>query len=112
MARFHGPVGFGVYEDNQETGLASERMEERRYYGRILSHTRQWVETDGLNDDLKLQNRIAITANDYAFAHLSSLRYVKWKGAVWKITGVEVKGPEIWLTIGGIWNGRQAEPSG
>lgn len=112
MARFHGPVGFGIFEDDQETGKASERMTERKYYGRILSHIRNWVETEGLNNDLKLQNRIAIVANDYAFAHLSALRYVKWKGAAWTITGVEIKGPEIILTIGGIWNGKQANPAG
>lgn len=112
MARFHGPVGFGIYEDDQETGIASERMQERMYYGRILSHIRNWAETEGVNADLKLQNRIAITANDYAMTHLSALRYVKWKGAAWTISAVEIKGQEIILTIGGVWNGRTADHPG
>lgn len=111
MARFHGIVGFGIPEDDQVTGIATERMAEKRYYGKILSHIRNWAETDGINADLKLQNRIAITANDYALSHLSALRYVIWQGTAWTISSVEVKGPEIILSIGGVWHGRTAQPA-
>lgn len=105
MARFHDKVGFLTGQDNQETGKYEQSAVERPYYGRILEHTRRWDSTDHLNDDLTVANQIAITANDYAFKHMSSIAYVHWMHGYWKVASIRVKGPEIILTLGGVWNG-------
>jgi len=105
MARFHGKVGFLIHEDNQETGINRTTAVEKPYYGRVVEHIRRWESTDHLNDDLSLNNQIAIIANDYAFDHMSAIAYVQWMGCKWKVSSMRVKRPEIILTLGGVWNG-------
>lgn len=105
MARYHDKVGFIVHDDNQLTGKVTVRAVERPYYGRILEHTRRWESTEHLNDDLTVANQIAIIANDYAFEHLSAIAYAHWMHGYWKVTSIRIKGPEIILTLGGVWNG-------
>lgn len=112
MARFHDKVGFLIPRDNQETGIADLVPVEKPYYGKILEHSRKWDSSDHVNDDLTISNQIAITANDYAFKHLSSIGYVRWNYAYWKVTSMRVKGPEIILTLGGVWNGSTAATAG
>ena len=54
----------------------------------------------------------SITANDFAFRYMSSIGYVRWKGAYWKVVSLRVKGPDIVLTLGGVWNGPTAAAAG
>ena len=108
MARFHDKVGFMIGQDNQETGKYEYQAVEKPYYGRILEHTRRWESADSVHDDLTVANQIAITANDYAFKHASSITYVHWMHGLWKVTSIRVKTPEIILTLGGVWNGPTA----
>ena len=105
MARFHDKVGFLIPYDNQETGMAGSTPVERPYYGKIRRHVRRWEFSEHTNNDLKLSNEIAITANDYAFEHMSAIAYVHFMGGWWEVTSVEVKAPELILSIGGVWNG-------
>lgn len=106
MAKFHDKVGFLISYDNQRTGMVETRAIERPYYGRILEHTRRWDSSEHVNDDLSVSNQIAITANDYAFKHMSSIAYVKFMGGYWKVASIRIKHPEIILTLGGVWNGQ------
>lgn len=113
MARFHGKVGFLTWTDNQETGIAEEEAVEKTFFGKVIEHSRRWQSSDVVTDDLQLGNQIAITANDFAYAHASAIAYCEFMGGLWKVTGIKVKRPEIILTLGGVYNGkRPAEPAG
>lgn len=105
MARYHGRVGFLIPEDNQETGIAKERAVEKPFFGTVREHTRRWETTDGKNDDLTISNQIAIVANDYAYKYASSIAYATFMGQRWKVNSIQLKPPQIILTLGGIWNG-------
>lgn len=105
MARFHGAVGFRIVTDNQETGMVENTVVERTYYGKVLEHTRRWQSSDVVTDDLVLANQIAITANDYAFEHSTAIAYVYYMNGRWKVTSMRVKGPELILSLGGVYNG-------
>lgn len=105
MARYHDKIGFLITEDNQVTGLVTETPVERIYFGKVLEHTRRWQSSDMVTDDLQLGNQIAITANDYAFKHASAIKYAMLMGCRWKVTSMKVKGPELILTLGGVYNG-------
>ena len=110
MARFHGKVGFVIHHDNQETGIAEEQVVEKTYFGKVQEHSRRWQSSDMVTDDLQLGNRIAITANDFAYKYASAICYCEWMGGLWNVTGIQVKRPEIILTLGGVYNGER--PSG
>ena len=105
MARFHDKVGFLIPIDDQNTGISTNRVVERPYYGSVIEHTRRWESSEHTNDDLNITNQIEITANDYAFKHMSSIAYVRFMGSYWKVVSIRVNAPRIILSLGGVWNG-------
>lgn len=107
MAKFHGNIGFADQAEQRETkpGVWSEQIVEREYYGDVISafyNTRNGSETT--NDELGINNRISIVANEYAFQNFQFMKYVVYMGTKWRITNVEVQYPRLVLSIGGVYN--------
>ena len=107
MAKYYGAIGFA---ETVETvpGVWEEKIAERKYYGDVGRNTRRLQSADQLNDNINVANEISIVADPYANNHFYSMRYIEFQGAKWKITNVEVKPPRLILTVGGLWNGKQA----
>lgn len=108
MARFSGPIGYVVGNTQIAPGVLVENVEERIYYGDVLTQTKQWRETQNVNDDLVINNRISIVADDFANSNFSSMKYVIWDGVYWKVKNVEIQRPRLILSIGGVYNGIKA----
>ena len=111
MAKFYGVIG---YADTRETapGVWSEEINERNYSGDVIKNTRRWQTGENLNDNLVINNTISILADPFVYQNFHAMRYVKWMGASWKITNVEVQSPRLLLTIGGVYNGETGPASG
>lgn len=110
MAKFYGLIG---YTDTIETdpvnrpGVFREVvLDERHYYGDVLSNNKRFEKGEHLNDDLNVRNEISILADQFAFENFAKLRYLYWNGTKWKITDVKLAYPRMVLTIGGIYNGQ------
>jgi len=120
MAKFYGKVGYfndtaeqTVIEDDKEvgTGVWVDQITERDYYGDILKEARQWnPANEKTNDDITLNNRISIVADDFARANFLAMRYIIWDEVYWKVTSVELQRPRLILTLGGVYNGTKASP--
>lgn len=110
MAKFYGRVGYSVTEETRP-GIWTNAITEHTYYGDVLKDSTKWQSGKDLNDDLTVNNRISILADQYAYQHFSQIKYVEWMGALWKVTNVEVQRPRLILTIGGVYNGEQAGTS-
>ena len=110
MAKFFGSIG---YAETLETspGIHREIITERDYYGDVIRNSRKLQSGESVNDDVVVNNSLSIVADPYAYNHFFAIRYVKWMGAVWKVTNVEVQSPRLLLTIGGVYNGPTAEPA-
>ena len=110
--KFYGIVGYTetVEETGEREGIWSPvKPIERPYYGDVIRNTRRWDQNnDSINDDLAINNSISILADDFAYKHCYAMKYVKWLGATWKITNVEIQRPRLILTIGGVYNGKTA----
>jgi len=104
MAKFYGPIGFAETIET-EPGLWEEQITERSYYGDLTRITRALQSSDSVNDNINISNEISIVADPYAEQNFYTMRYVKFGGAKWKITNVEVQYPRLRLTIGGVYNG-------
>lgn len=104
MAKFYGEVGYAKTEETSP-GVWTEKIEVRNYYGDVLQHTRRLENGQSINDDVVLNNRFSIVADAYAYQYMGAIRYVKWMGVLWKISTVEVQGPRLLLTTGGVYNG-------
>lgn len=107
MAKYYGMIGFGkTVETDPETrpGVWETGIEERPYYGDILSNNRRYERGEGLNDDLAVRNEFSILADPFAMENFKDMRYLTWLGSKWKITDVKVDFPRMTLSVGGIWN--------
>lgn len=108
MARFYGAVGY-TNDEEVAVDVYVEKPIERMYKGELLRHNRNLQKGIGLNDDVLLTNQISILADAYANNHMHTIRYVKWRGTAWKVSGVEAQPPRLILTLGGVYNGPIAE---
>lgn len=107
MAKFFGPVGY-VETQEPRPGINVEVATERNYSGDVLRSARKLASGESINDDVTVNNSLSIVADPYAYQHFFAIRYVKWMGAYWKVTNVEVQNPRLLLTIGGVYNGPTA----
>lgn len=106
MAKFSGVVGYGVSAESENSvDVYTEAIEERLYYGDVFKDSRQLEKGQGVNDNIRVSNRISIVADAFAFEHFFAIRYVEWLGTKWKVSDVEVQRPRLILSLGGVYNG-------
>ena len=106
MNRFYGKVGYGVTaETPSESGVWVADITEVYYYGDVLQNTRRLDEGVGLNDDIAVQNRISILADEYAVENFFNIKYVEWNGVLWTVDSVEVRSPRLIFSLGSVYNG-------
>lgn len=108
MAKFYGSVGYGTQTEETAPGVYEDITVERSYKGDVIRNARRLESGDGLNDNITLNNMVSIVADAYALQHFFDIRYIKWMGASWKVTNVEVQRPRLILTIGGVHNGPES----
>lgn len=105
MAKWHGVIG---YSETVETapGVWRPQITERTYTGDVIRGNTRWTpSTTSTNDDLNVNCQISILADPFARHHFSSMKYIEFMGAKWKITSVEPQHPRLILSIGGVYNG-------
>jgi hypothetical protein len=109
MAKFYGQIGFVKTEEEADTGLTLPVITERDYYGDVNRVVRRWEAGQKINDDININNEISILSDPYVTENIPWIKYVRWNNAVWKVTTVEVQYPRLILSIGGVYNGEQAQ---
>lgn len=107
MAKFYGEIGYGESVETKP-GVWTDVITEHHYYGDVLRNARGLESGDKVNNDLTVSNSISIIADAYANNHFFAMRYIKWAGAYWTVSDVEVKSPRLILRLGGLYNGQTA----
>lgn len=109
--RFYGAVGYGIPTDRGD-GIWSDAITERLYFGDVSNVTRS-IESDAdkVNPDIRLQNRISILADAFAFENFAFIKYVSWSGTNWEVNSVEVERPRLLLSLGGVYSGKLPVPA-
>lgn len=107
MAKFKGKVG---YVDLVETapGIWDEVPTEREYRMELIRNTSKFPTSGNVNNNVDVSCEISIVADPYANYNFHAIRYIEFKGAKWDVTSVEVKRPKLILSVGGVYNGKQA----
>lgn len=103
MAKFYGKIG---YTETAETdpGIWEPTIVEREYMGDISNEFWKRQNNGEINDDIELTDTISIIADPYAIQHCSSIAYVEYVGAKWKVNKVDIQYPRLLLSLGGVWN--------
>lgn len=82
-----------------------DKISERNYYGDVLTNTRYREDSDNVNDNVRLMQRISIVADIFAYDNFFAIKYVVWAGSRWTVNSVEVSRPRLILTLGGVYDG-------
>lgn len=105
--RFYDAIGIGGTVE-VAPGVWDDVITERLYRGDVVRNTRRYSESESVNDDLTVSNSISIVSDSSLIDAFFDLRYLRWKGTLWKISDVEVQGPRFILRLGGVYNGPKA----
>lgn len=110
MAKWSGKIGFSIEEEVRPGVWKSDSIIEKSYRGDVLRVTRRTEgNADSTNSDININAEISIVANPFAMENLYAIKYVKYLGAAWTITSVDASQyPRIVLSLGGVYNGKQA----
>lgn len=105
MAKWFGKIGYVSYV---QTAPSVWRDQETvyEYFGDIKRNTSSWRNNpDSTNDDLTIDVQVSIVADQFAYQHFSSMKWIELYDAKWKIVKVEPQHPRLILTVGGVYNG-------
>lgn len=108
MAKWHGVIGYAILVETRP-GVWDEQIEERKHSGDVMRHTfRHSPNSDSTNDEITIDSQISIMADPFASKNFHLMKYIEFMGAKWKITSVDPSFPRLILTVGGVYNGKQA----
>ena len=107
MAKFYGSIGY-VQLTETSPGVWEEEVTEHKYYGDVLRNYRRLESSGGVNDNVNVTNEISIIADPFANENFHWMRYVVFMGSKWKVENVSAQYPRLILTLGGLYNGKQA----
>lgn len=100
-------IGF-EYLNETLPGKYMPELVERHYGGDVLKiYGDRNQETDKVNDNITVNNRISIVADAFAYNNFQNMKYIEWMGACWLVKNVEVQPPRLILSIGGVYNGER-----
>lgn len=102
--KYSGKIGFAVMK-NEGDGIYTEEIEEKVYYGDLLSS--RWNNENNQNStntNVRLNNSISVICDKYLSENISVMRYITYKNSKWCINGIEIQPPRIIINIGGIYN--------
>jgi hypothetical protein len=109
MAKFYDAIGYAEsLETPPGSGIYADHITEVKYFGDVVRNIRRLESGEKVNDDLSVGNQISIVADQYANEHFFAIRYVRWAGALWTVSSVEVKSPRLILSLGSVYNGPTA----
>ena len=106
MAKWYGTIGYAEAKETAPGVWTPDEIVERQYFGDVIGNTSGWANNpDSTNDNLTINSRISIVADPFAYQKFSTMKWIEFMGAKWKIKHVDPQPPRLILTLGGVWNG-------
>lgn len=108
--RFYGKIGFAITsEDPEGSGIYVPTITERNYKGTVISYSKRNENSQEVNDNINLSNKISVIMDPFIKQNLQSIAYVEFLGTLWKVKSVDIQYPRLVLSIGDVYN--QVGPS-
>ena len=102
-------VGFSKSAESEtKPGTWEEVITERKYFGDVTKDFRKSQSSDKIVRDVTIGNQFSILADPFAFENLEFMKYIKHLGIAWTIESIEVQYPRLIISVGGRWNGPNA----
>lgn len=108
MAKWFGKI---AYRDTVKTGpgIWEAVITERAYFGDTVRNVRRLENDQKINDDISVSVDISIVADPFAYNNFHTIIWVEYMGSKWKVSSVDPQYPRLVLSLGGLYNGEDAE---
>lgn len=104
--KYYGEIGYSDPTQKEITpGVWEDVIVEKKVYGDVLRNNRRLNPGEYANNEITVGNTMSIVADAYANKHFSNIRYLRWMGALWTVSTVDVVPPRLNLILGGVYNG-------
>lgn len=107
MAKWYGIVGYGADVEVRPT-VWKTVITEKKYSGDLIQNNRMLQTSDKVNEDINVSNKISIIADPFVLENASSIRFVEFMGAMWKVNTIDFQYHRLILSVGGVYNGERA----
>lgn len=107
--KYYGKIGFWVDDVEIRPSVFRSQIVEKSYAGDVLDNRQRWNQSGYQNDNLTVNNKISIIADMYLNQHISSIKYVTFMDAKWKVSSIDIKYPRVILELGEVYDGINAE---
>lgn len=107
MGKWFGKIGYCVTKETTP-GTWDEQVTEHEHFGQIIDDSRRHQSGNNANEDVDVTVKISILSDPFVESSVQHIRYVEFMGALWEVTSVQPKPPRLILTLGGVYNGKQA----
>ena len=108
MPRCSGVIAYALTEETPpQSGVWTETITEKKYYGDIIRDNRKVVDQSQINDNINVSNNISVICNKFMLENLAHMKYISFMGSKWKISLVDVRPPRMIITLGGLYNVQQ-----
>lgn len=103
MGKYYGKIGYGITVETTP-GVWETTIVERSVFGDVFKNARRLDNSEHLNDNISISNKISFLADPYALQNFHLIKYASYLGTLWKVTTVEEEFPRLVLTLGGVYN--------
>ena len=103
MSKWSGKIGFAETVKGDDD-ISRTTIVEKRFRGDVLQDYRKWDDSEKINGDITISNRISVVAKDHMLSRLQYMRYVTWQGAKWRIQSISIALPRVILLLGDLYN--------
>lgn len=104
--RFYGEVGYGVQVETRP-GIWETEIREATLRGEIDRLAMSTGDDAEVNPGFRVTHALRVLASPEAREHFATIKYVRWAGAVWAVTTVEVLPPRLIIRLGGVYTGKK-----
>lgn len=110
--RWCGKIGY-ANSSTDEYGITTEEITEVTYIGDVYKNNHRWDNNDSVNGKIRTSSQISILSDPYIIGNCQNIRYAEYMNNFWCVTDVDASQyPRLILTLGGVYNGKQAETAG
>lgn len=109
--RWYGKIGY-ANSSTDEDGITTEEITEKEYCGDVYRSNHRWDNNNSVNGTVRTSSQISILSDPYIIGNCQNIRYAEYMDNLWCVVDVEIQYPRLLLTLGGVYNGKQAETAG
>ena len=105
MAKYSGVIGVRGPVVQEAPGVLTRKITEIPVSGDIVIKPARWTTDERIQTRLSTTHVIKLYSAENSTPNFTDAVYATWQGKKWIISNYEFSRPQVFLTLGGLYNG-------